>query len=113
MAIKENTVTSMLPHRLLLAAKMFLLALPIMLLCGLLGVGVVLANTFPWWGWLAFGEHLSATAARRFLVAMIGKHCRTFEQVAWHFVNVAPGSVADIRCFEQRDHRCWSFTSAF
>lgn len=42
-------MTRMLPHRLLLAAEMLLLALPITLLCGLLGVGVVLANAFPWW----------------------------------------------------------------
>ncbi|KPQ26460.1 hypothetical protein [Halomonas sp. HL-93] len=42
-------MTRMLPHRMLLAAEMLLLALPITLLCGLLGVGVVLANAFPWW----------------------------------------------------------------
>lgn len=42
-------MTRMLLHRLLLAAEMLLLALPITLLCGLLGVGVVLANAFPWW----------------------------------------------------------------
>lgn len=39
----------MLPHRLLLATEMLLLALPITLFCGLLGIIVVLVNAFPWW----------------------------------------------------------------
>lgn len=39
-------------HRLLLAAEMLLVALPLTLLCLLFGVGVVVSNAFAWWAQL-------------------------------------------------------------